>query len=86
MYRMTSNLKQLVRELSAKNGKDYPLAQVAKKTGLSRFTVNMVANNKHGRIDYSTVTRLAEFFYKEGMPVSLDQMFTLERVPAESQP
>lgn len=85
MYKMTSNLKQLVRELSAKKGKDYPLAQVAKMTGLSRFTINMVANNKHGRIDYSTVTKLAGFFDSEGMPVTLDQLFTLERVPDPSQ-
>lgn len=77
MYTITSNLKQLVRELNAQAGKDYDLSAVAKKTGLSRFTVSSIANNNNVRVDYGTLAKLLWFFHQEGMPITISDLFTV---------
>lgn len=77
MYEIQSNLKQLLRELEAKNQKDYEIGKVAKAAGLSRFTVSMLANNNHARTDFSTLAKLLWFFKQEGMTITLNDLFTV---------
>lgn len=82
MYTITSNLKQLIRELNAKQQTDYDLTDVAKRVGVSRFTISTIANNNNSRVDYSTLGKLLWFFHQNGMPdLSLADLFTVTREP-----
>lgn len=71
MVNVKFNLKQLLRELSAKNNKDYEYQQVAQAAGLSRFTVASIASDSSVRIEKLTIAKLIEFFKDEGMPITL---------------
>lgn len=71
------NLKQLIRQLESKNNRDYEYQQIAQACGLSRFTVASIANNGSVRIELRTIDKLLDFFAAEGMPVTVDQLFTV---------
>ena len=77
MYHIDYNLKQLVRNLSAKNGRDYELQQIGRLCGLSRFTVSSIANNSSTRIELRTIEKLLDFFAAQGMPVTIADLFTV---------
>lgn len=76
MHNTKFNLKQLIRQLESKNNRDYEYQQIAKASGLSRFTVASIANNVSIRIELRTIDKLLDFFAAEGMPVTVDQLFT----------
>jgi hypothetical protein len=77
MIKVEFNLKQLVRQLEAKNGRDYEIQQIAKACNLSRFTVAGIANNSNVRIELGTLAKLLKFFAAEGMPVAIGDLFTV---------
>lgn len=77
MHIVKFNLKQLLRELEAQNKRDYEYQQVAKACRLSRFTVSAIANNDNVRVELPTLAKLLDFFKSEGMPVTIDRLFTV---------
>lgn len=82
MHHIEYNLKQLIRKLSAQNGRDYELQQVGKACGLSRFTISSIANNASVRIELRTLERLMNFFAAEGMVITVADLFNVTLAPA----
>lgn len=77
MHHTKFNLKQLLRQLSIQNDRDYEIQQVAEASGLSRFTVASIMSNSSNRVELRTLDRLQDFFASEGMPITIDQLFTV---------
>lgn len=77
MYQVTFNLRQLLRMLSIRNDEEYEIQQIAAATGLNRLTVSKLINGDSGRIEFRTIEKLLEFFKTNGMPITLDQLFTV---------
>lgn len=71
------NLKQLILDLSAKNGREYQIKDIAEATGLTRFTISAVVNNTAVRVDLATLSKLYRFFHDEGLKITPGQLLTL---------
>ena len=72
------NVAQLIRELSLRNRRDYDKTTLATEINVSRTSLYGILGNSNVRIDLPTVEKLIAFFHAEGMPVTLEQLFTVE--------
>jgi hypothetical protein len=73
------NLFSLKRRLELLKGKSYTWQEISHKTGVHFNTLHNIEGNKTRRLDLDIVAKLLDFFSREGMPVSIDQLFTVER-------
>ena len=83
MSKTTFNVDQLLRQLSAKNKKDYDKVTVASLSGISRNTITSITNRDSTRIDLTTIDKLLDFFASQGMPVTISDLFTVTTPPAQ---
>ena len=80
------NVAQLIRELSLRNRRDYDKTTLATEINVSRTSLYGILGNSNVRIDLSTVEKLIAFFHAEGMPVTLEQLFTVEYPAVTTEP
>ena len=78
------NVAQLIRQLSLQNNKDYDKKTLADSIGVSRTSLYGIIGNSNVRIDLPTVGKLIGFFHAEGMPVTLEQLFSVEYPSADT--
>jgi len=57
-----SRLKILIAEAESLNGESFTYAKLAQQIGLSKDTLNRLANNDTKRIDFSTLSQLCAHF------------------------
>lgn len=76
------NVFRLLKKLEATTGNRFTNTLFAKKSGLSRVTVNGLMNGTTNRIDLATIDKLLAFFAAEGMPIEPGDLFTVGRHPA----
>lgn len=71
------NLFALKRQLELLKGKSYTWQEISHKTGIHFNTLHNMENNKTRRVDLDIVAKLLDFFAAEGMPVTVDQLFSV---------
>jgi len=71
------NVFRLVKRLEEKKNAAYTNTAIARKSGLSRVTVNGLVLGTTNRIDLATIDKLLDFFATEGMPVAPGDLFTV---------
>lgn len=71
------NLDQLLRQLAAKNNRDYEKSYVADKSGVSRTTISGIVNGNTTRVDLETLAKLVTFFSSEGMKIDVGDLFSI---------
>ena len=64
-------------ELQKKNHRHYTYADIASISGLTRQGVRRLLTQETKQIDLDTMQKLVDFFHKEGMPVTLNDLFTV---------
>lgn len=75
---MKSNLFTLKRQLEMQTGRAYSWAEIAKLADLNANTVYSLANNRLGGVQYSTLSKLLEFFRREGLDIEVGDLFAVE--------
>jgi hypothetical protein len=71
------NLFALKRQLEIQNSRPYSWKEISAATGIHRNTLQNLAGNKTARSDLGILAALLDFFAAEGMPVTVDQLFTV---------
>ncbi len=71
------NVFRMVKRLEEKSNVAYTNTAIAKKSGLSRVTVNGLVSSGTQRIDLETIDKLLDFFATEGMPITPGDLFTV---------
>jgi hypothetical protein len=79
MTTVQSNLFRLIAQLEANTGKPYPLQTIAARSGVHRHTVEVLVSGKPQGVQFKTMGALLDFFESEGMPVTLNDLFTVAR-------
>lgn len=77
MTTVRSNLFRLIAQLEANTGKPYPLQAIASKSGVHRHTVETLVNGAPQGVQFKTMAGLIDFFAAEGMPVTLNDLFSV---------
>jgi len=80
------NVAQLIRELSLRNKRDYDKTTLATEINVSRTSLYGILGNSNVRIDLPTVEKLISFFYAEGMPIKLEQLFSVDYPTVTAEP
>lgn len=77
---MQASLKifDAVNQLEKRNGRRYTESEIATATGLHRHTVAAAMKGKPDK----TLSKLLTFFESEGMPVTVNDLFTTTKEPA----
>lgn len=71
------NYVQLLQDLESKTKRRYKYTEIALISGLSRQTVTKLFTGKAQAIDLDTIGKLLDFFASEGMPITLNDLFTV---------
>lgn len=81
------NLFTLRRLLEIKKQRKYNWGEIAQKAGLTRKTLETMANNKSSRVNFSSLEALLDFFRDEGMPIGIEELLsvTYETAGEESE-
>lgn len=79
-YAVRFTMFATLQRLQALKGRHYTWKEIAESAGVHVNTVTRVATNKTNRVDFETLTGLAAFFAKEGMPVELSDLMVMEEI------
>ena len=71
--------------LRKKNNKKYKYSDVARFSGLERKGLENLANNKTYQDLLSTLSGILDFFSAEGMPITIDQLFTVQEEGSQAE-
>lgn len=78
------NLEPLLLQLQAKNKRRYTYIEIAKKMSTRRTTmrttIERIARNDSYQDLLALLSELLDFFATEGMPITIDQLFTVQDV------
>ena len=78
------NLEPLLLQLQAKNKRRYTYVEIAKKMSMRRSTmrttIERIARNDSYQDLLALLSELLDFFAAEGMPITIDQLFTVQDV------
>lgn len=78
------NLFTLKRQLEIAKRHEYSWMQIAEATKVHPNTLHNIATNKTRRVDLDIVEKLLAFFAAEGMPVTINDLFTTTQEPAHA--
>lgn len=73
---MRFNLARLKRQLEELTGREYSWSEIARRTALHRHTIERIAANQTRQVRLETLERLIAFFHAEGMPITVNDLFT----------
>lgn len=82
MSKIIYNFVKLKAKLELHTGKQYTWAYIAEHAGVSQNTMSSWVNNRTARADLTGLAKLLDFFASEGMPITIDQLFTVEEPDA----
>jgi hypothetical protein len=71
------NLFALKNRLESKTSRPYPWTEVSRQSGVNINTIKNLVGNKTGRVDLENLARLIDFFKRQGLPVTLSDIFTV---------
>jgi hypothetical protein len=71
------NLITPLSELQKKNHRVYTYADIANVSGLTRQGVRRLLTQGTKQVEVDTLGKLLDFFASEGMPVTLNDLFTV---------
>lgn len=75
MHKTRVSLFDALNRLEGQNERRYTDAEIAKATGLHRHTISAL---RRGKAE-PTLDKLLDFFAAEGMPVTVQDLFTVTR-------
>lgn len=78
MVTVEFNLITPLSELQKNNHRVYTYADIANVSGLTRQGVRRLLTQGTKQIDVDTLGKLISFFENEGMPVTLNDLFTVK--------
>ena len=73
---LNHNLFTLKRQLEIVKRREYTWIHIATATAVHPNTLHNIATNKTRRVDLDIVEKLLAFFAAEGMPVTINDLFT----------
>lgn len=73
------NLFNLKKQLEIKSQREFSWNEIAERSGVHRNTMLNLANDRTRRIDLDIMARLIDFFASEGMPVTPNDLFIVEK-------
>jgi len=77
------NLFTLKRRLEILKQREYSWVEISKATEIHHNTLYNIGSNKTRRVDLDIVEKLLKFFSAEGMPVTINDLFTVTDTPGE---
>lgn len=85
MINIDFNIKQLVRQLEVQNNRDYKIQDIAKLSGINRFTIGSLLDEEQQQeaITRKTMGRLLAFFRSEGLDVGPGDLFVVTEQPGD---
>lgn len=83
MINVELNIKMLLKKLELQTGRDYLIQDVARLSGINRFTVSNLLDGKQDGITLKTIGRLLFFFESEGMPIAISDLFSVTKTGTE---
>lgn len=66
-------------------GKRYTATEIAKASKVNRQTIRNFMNESPDQINVHTIAGLLDFFAAEGMPVTINDLFTIESTSTVSE-
>ena len=75
--KVSCNLFVLRRKLEIHNKRKYTWVEIAEKSGLSRKTVERMAQNQYRQVRFSSLEALLGFFAEEGMPIGIEELLSV---------
>lgn len=75
------NLLSTLHRLEERRARRYTYQDIASVAGLNRQNIRHLLKSPPRRIDMDTLAALLDFFAAEGMPVTIDQLFTVTEQP-----
>ena len=85
MSKITYNFVKLKAKLELLTGKQYTWAYIAEHAGVSQNTMSSWVNNRTARADLTGLAKLLDFFAAEGMPITIDQLFTVQEEGSQAE-
>lgn len=84
MINIDFNIKQLVRQLEVQNNRDYKIQDIAKLSGINRFTIGSLLDEEQQQeaITRKTMARLITFFRSEGLDIGPGDLFSFTQQEA----
>jgi len=92
MHRISYNVAPLLARLEALKSEQtgdprfhYADSAFADAAGLSRSQAIKILTGKTRRIDFGTMETLLDFFTAQGMPVTINNLFTVTDLPVKNE-
>lgn len=80
------NIFSLIKRLEIKHGHDLQWSDISRKSGITRQTWLRLRTNEATGIDLVTIGKLLDFFAAEGMPITVNDLFTTQAIAPASIP
>lgn len=77
MHQVKLNVFALFKDLEKQTGHNLYMTDVAAKSGITRQTWDKLLRGDTERVEMRTLARLLDFFAAEGMPVTINDLFTI---------
>jgi len=85
-HKIKFNLFRLRRLLELKKDREYTFREISEKTQIHVNTLHNLEYNKSNSISLGTMGKLLEFFHNEGMPIQIQDLFTVTTDEPEKVP
>lgn len=86
MAKLLFNLHKPLSRLEQIKNRRYSFSEIADASGLTRQGVRRLLKEPSDRIDVDTLSKLLDFFATEGMPITVNDLFTTQTIAAPSIP
>lgn len=79
------NLFQLINRLEAAKEREVTIVEIAEETGLSQAGLYKAKNKAYSGVQFETLGKLMDYFARQGMPITISDMFTVKKVKEGEQ-
>lgn len=86
MSKFIFNLHKPLARLEQLKNRRYSFAEIAAASGLTRQGVRRLLKEPSDRIDVDTINHLLDFFAAEGMPITINDLFTTQVISPSGIP
>lgn len=82
MAKLLFNLHKPLSRLEQIKNRRYSFSEIADASGLTRQGVRRLLKEPSDRVDVDTLGKLLDFFAAEGMPITVNDLFTTQAIPS----
>lgn len=87
--RVSLNLYKLKNRLQDQLGRDVPVTEISRDTGLSLDGLYRAFKGEYNGVQFETLSRLMDYFEGKGVQVDIGEMFVVEKtagMPGKNKP